>query len=292
MGASVLDPRFPEVREFLAETYERALRDWNLDGLKLDFIDSFRIYGSDPAEKDNYAGRDFKSVSDAVSELFAMLRKRLNAVKPDLLIEFRQNYIGPAIRTFGNMMRASDCPADAFANHTRIANLRMTSGVSAVHSDMLEWHPDEPVETAAMQVLACLFGVIQYSMRLRGLPEAHHAMMRHWIAFTQEHREALLHGDFRPHGPAEIYTILEGATDKEAIFAVYAENAVCAVTQPRPTVIVVNATGRDFLYLDLAKAPLRAEAFDTFGASVGSPQVTVGPQRVALPRSGYLRLTF
>jgi hypothetical protein len=64
------------------------------------------------------------------------------------------------------------------------------------------------------------------------------------------------------------------------------------VTQPRPTVIVVNATGRDFLYLDLAKAPLRAEAFDTFGASVGSPQVTVGPQRVALPRSGYLRLTF
>ena len=218
--------------------------------------------------------------------------RRLRAIKPDILVEFRQSYIGPAIRAYGNMFRAGDCPGDPCANRIRISNLRLTSGASAVHSDMLMWHPSATPEAAAQQVLASLFGVIQYSMRLRGLPEAHHAMMRHWIAFTQEHREALLHGDFRPHGPAECYTILEGATDKEAIFAVYAENAVCAVTQPRPTVIVVNATGRGFLYLDLPKAPTCAEAFDTFGASAGTPQVTAGPQRVAIPRSGYLRLMF
>ena len=33
LGAGVLDPRFPEVREFLIETYESALREWDLDGL-------------------------------------------------------------------------------------------------------------------------------------------------------------------------------------------------------------------------------------------------------------------
>ena len=64
------------------------------------------------------------------------------------------------------------------------------------------------------------------------------------------------------------------------------------MAQLRPTVIVVNATGRDFLYLDLPKAPLHAEAFDTFGSLAGTPQMIVGTQRVDVPRSGYLRLSF
>ena len=37
-----LDPRFPEVREFLISTYEKAVREWDIDGVKLDFIDSFK----------------------------------------------------------------------------------------------------------------------------------------------------------------------------------------------------------------------------------------------------------
>ena len=287
IGASVLDPRFPEVREFLAATYERAVRNWDLDGLKLDFIDSFRIYGTDPAEKDGYAGRDFKSVPDAVRELFDLLRERLNAVKPDLLIEFRQSYIGPAIRTFGNMMRASDCPADAFANHARIANLRLTSGVSAVHSDMLEWHPDEPVETASMQVLACLFGVIQYSMRLAALPPDHREMVRHWIRFTAAHSNALLHGGFTPHGAAAGYTCLEGWNATERIVALYVEDTVCDVTDLTRDTYVVNATPCASIPLRLLRAPDSAEVFDTLGRKVATPLLASGLQDCQVPSGGY-----
>ncbi|MEO1203621.1 MAG: glycoside hydrolase family 36 protein, partial [Pseudomonadota bacterium] len=39
LGAYVLDPRYPEVRQFLIDHYVRAVRDWGWDGLKLDFID-------------------------------------------------------------------------------------------------------------------------------------------------------------------------------------------------------------------------------------------------------------
>ena len=49
---NVLDPRFPEVREFLCNLYETALRDWNVDGFKLDFIDRFKFAGADPAVPD------------------------------------------------------------------------------------------------------------------------------------------------------------------------------------------------------------------------------------------------
>src|SRR5262249_18386183 len=41
LGAYVLDPRYPEVRRHLVDVYRRALREWGVDGFKLDFIERF-----------------------------------------------------------------------------------------------------------------------------------------------------------------------------------------------------------------------------------------------------------
>lgn len=43
-----LDPRYPEVREYIVSHYVRMMRDWDLDGFKLDFIDSFRMTKETP----------------------------------------------------------------------------------------------------------------------------------------------------------------------------------------------------------------------------------------------------
>ena len=128
MGAAVLDPRFPEVRKFLVDTYVKALKDWNIDGFKLDFIDSFGIWGEDPAAKENYAGRDIKSLPVAVDRLMTEVKAALTAIKPDILVEFRQSYVGPAIRKYGNMLRVGDCPGNLRRNRFAIANLRLASG--------------------------------------------------------------------------------------------------------------------------------------------------------------------
>ena len=303
LSCATLDPRFREVRDFLADTFGRAVREWNLDGLKLDFIDRFRFDGEDPAIAENFAGRDIRSLPDAVDALLSDISRRLRAVKPDILVEFRQSYIGPAIRRYGNLFRAADCAGDTIANRVRTTNLRLTSGASAVHSDMLLWHPAATPEAAALQILSVLFSVIQYSVRLRDIPPAHHAMVRHWLAFTREHRDALLHGEFRPHGAGMGYPVLEGATEGEAVYAVYAGCAVCRVEKPRPTVIVVNATGRDGLYVELPAAPKKAEVFDTFGNNqpvsglaqndlAGACAAPETARFIPVPCSGYLRLSF
>ena len=295
LSCATLDPRFREVRDFLADTFERAVREWNLDGLKLDFIDRFRFDGDDPAIAENFAGRDIRSLPDAVDALLSDIMRRLRAIRPDILVEFRQSYIGPAIRRYGNLFRAGDCAGDLIANRVRTTNLRLTSGASAVHSDMLLWHPSASPEAAALQILSVLFGVIQYSVRLREIPSDHHAMVRHWLAFTREHRDALLHGTFRPHGVGMDCPVLEGATAKEAVYAVYSDSAVCRVEKPLPSAIVVNATGGDRLYVDLPAAPKTAEIFDTFGSPAGNGgdrRFAAGAQCIAVPPSGYVRFTF
>ena len=289
MGAWVLDPRFPEVREFLASTYERAVRDWNLDGLKLDFIDSFVAPDPDPAAAENWAGRDVRSVPEAVHVLMTEVRRRLEAARPGILIEFRQSYMGPAIRSFGNMIRAGDVPGDPLRNRARIARLRLTSGTTAVHSDMLEWNPRETPQQAAQQILSVLFSVIQYSMRLDRLPADHKRMMRHWIAWTTAHRDALLRGAFRPRRPELGYPLLEGATDAERVLAVYEPDLAATVPADREA-WVVNATDDPSVLLDLSAAPAAAEAFDVFGDPAPAPALSAGLRRAAVPPSGLLRL--
>ena len=175
-----LDPRYKEVRDFLIGIYSKALIDWNLDGLKLDFIDSFALKGKS-LEPD--PRRDYESLEEAIDVLMTDITAALTAINPNVLIEFRQSYVGPAIRKYGNMLRVADCPNDAIVNRHGSVNLRFTSGNTAVHSDMIMWHYDEPVESAAQQFVNILYAVPQVSMRIARLNEEHKKMCSFFCLF-------------------------------------------------------------------------------------------------------------
>ncbi len=291
-NVGVLDPRFPEVREYICLTYERALREWNLDGFKLDFIDSFKIKGTDPAVAEGYAGRDIKSVPEAVDVLMIDIAKRLQAIKPEILIEFRQNYIGPAIRQYGNILRARDCPGDMQCNRLRIANLRLTSGTTAVHADMLEWNINEKPESAARHILSALYGVVQYSVMLRDIPKEQFDMVKHWIDFSQKHRQTLLHGDFRPYNPENCFPVLEAESKEERIITVYQEGVMVDAGEPNRDIYIINATGVEKTVVELQKEPRRVEYYDTYGNVVAGDKLVKGLQRADIPVSGYIKLIY
>ncbi len=287
-----LDPRFPEVRKFICDIYVRAMKEWKIDGLKLDFIDTFGFRGGDPAEKDKYAGRDIQNLGDAIDRLMKDVYAAVTAVKPDALIEFRQSYTGPGIRQYGNMMRASDCPGDLLANRCRIANLRLTSGDTAVHADMLEWHPKETAENAARHVLSAMFGVIQYSVMLRTLPADHKRMVAHWLDFSLRHREALLKGKFRPRHYEAFYPLIEGESARERVIAVYNDVSFADCGAADRDVYVLNATGKDGLIVKLRGKSASVEIHDTFGARVGRVKLAAGVHELAVPASGYAKIVF
>ena len=286
-GGRILDPRFPEVRQFICGVYAKAMKDWRLDGMKLDFIDYINFSGTDPAVKENYAGRDIKSLAEATDRLMKDVRKAITAVKPDALIEFRQSYVGPAMRQYGNMFRARDCEGDVTANRSRIANMRLASGKTAVHADMLLWNGSDDPASSARFILSTIFGAVQYSMMLRTTPEDHKRMMRHWIEFSRRHEDALLHGAFRPHGYGENYPVIEAWNDEERIIGVYAPHRIVRVEQDGRDTYILNASGTDELVLDL-DAPATAEVFDTYGKTSGRSELSAGISRVNAPKGGYI----
>ncbi len=246
LGAGVLDPRFPEVREFLIETYESALREWDLDGFKLDFVDSFGT------SQRTGGGRDFEGVPEAVDRLLEDTIVRLRRTKPDVMVEFRQSYVGPLMRKYGNMFRAMDCPNDAVENRMHTLDIRLLCGDTATHSDMLMWHPEDPVHSAALQLVNVLFGVPQISVLLDRIPPEHVEMLRFWLGFWREHRDVFLDGALEPLHPEAIYPVVLAHTESKLAAAAYANAVVPLEGEVPATLLVVNGTLEEGVVVYLA----------------------------------------
>ncbi|MEM9822469.1 MAG: alpha-galactosidase, partial [Bacteroidota bacterium] len=218
------DPRYPEVRNYLIHIYVNALKTWKVDGFKLDFIDDFKVYPETDLSKAN--GRDYASVNQAVERLLRDVYESLQAIQPNILIEFRQKYIGPALRSFGNMFRAFDCPNDSLTNRIRTTDVKLLCGQTAVHSDMFTWHYDEPVELAALQVVNILFSVPQISVRLGEVSEECLQMLHFYTHYWRSHREILLDGEFQAYRPSSNYPLLKSKNGQKIIYGIYDETIV------------------------------------------------------------------
>jgi alpha-galactosidase len=293
IGAYTLDPRFPDVRRYLIDVYARALVDWKLDGVKLDFIDEFGA--DDKTVFEAIGGRDIASVNEATDRLMTAISDELHKINPDVLIEFRQRYIGPLMRKYGNMFRSSDCPNSYVMNRVNIADLRLLAGNTAVHSDMIMWYPDEPVELAALQMTNILFSVPQVSMRLREVPKSQLQMIRFYTDYWRANRAVLLDGSFQARSPAANYPLLVGTSPKKTIFGLY-ENQVVLLdsTTVRPAIDIVNGKNSDQVVISTAEdlGPYRYVIRDSQGQVTkrGGVELHRGVEAFSVPVSGVLAL--
>ena len=286
MKAGVLDPRYPEVRAYLKDTYKRFLRDYDIDGFKLDFIDSFRT-GDTTAEPND--SMDCATVEEAVWRLLVEIEEELAAIKPGLLFEYRQNYIGPAINRFGNMLRVADCAYDALTNRIGIVDLRLMGYPVAVHSDMLFWSKDEAISLCAKQLLNILFGVPQISVILADSTEEQKNLLKHYLDYWTENRGILLHGAFRPQHPELNYTSVTAESDQKSITVLYADLPYS--WDGRDSDVFLNGDEDGLILENAADRDAEAVWFDCFGRQLGSERVSAGSiVRLPVPQTGLLTL--
>ncbi len=264
----VLDPRFPEVREYLIEHYVKAVKDWKWDGLKLDFIDQFKSDENTILEAID--GRDFASVYEAVDQLMSDMIIELKAVNPNVMVEFRQRYIGPAMRKYGNMFRATDIPNGAVKNRQRIVNLRVLSGDTAIHSDMLMWHYDEPVEIAALQLLNIFYSVPQLSVRLAELPDKHLKMVTYYTKYWKENKDILLNGTFQPSGIVGRYPLISSHKSNKQIVTLYDDQIAETSSKYINSIDVINAKKSSSVIVKLNKdwAKIKLVVTDAMGNKI------------------------
>ncbi len=177
------DLRSRKHAEATLKKMDALVRDWGLDGLKVDFLDY------EPALPEEPRGRE---TFDFVKRLAAIIRRRAGA---DALIEFRQRYATPQMLDFGTQFRAGDVPFDYLLNLSRVATIRILLGNDVpVHADPLYWREDEMDLTVARHMIASLAGVPMVSMDLAKLRSAHKAIVSNYLGFYREHLQTFAHG--------------------------------------------------------------------------------------------------
>ncbi len=292
-GAYVLDPRYPTVRESIINTYITAMEEWGLDGFKLDFIGFFAATDETVLEASD--GRDYASVNEAVDRLMTDVMAQLRARNPEVLIEFRQPYIGPLMRKYGNMFRGVDAPNNAVANRAEVTDIRLLGGNTAPHSDMFMWHEEDPVESAALQFLNVLFAVPQLSVRLTQLPGDHVEMVGFWTRYWTENRAVLMDGEFVPVNPGAVYPVIRASSDDKAIVGVYGEALATLDDRPYTTIDLVNAKSTGTVAIDMPAdlGPAEVTIYDARGRVVDrqSRFIDAGLHRFEAPASGLVSIS-
>jgi len=288
--APVLDPRYSEVRAYLIGLYKKAIIEWDIDAFKFDFIDEFRSYPE--TELTLADGRDYANVNKAVYRLMTDVMLELRSINEDVAIEFRQRYIGPVMRKFGNMFRAFDAPNDPVANRVRTTDVRIMCRDSAVHSDMITWHPTDTVERVALQVINALFSVPQISVLQSKLPEEHLQMLRFYTQYWSDNREVILEGKFSPHNPLGNYPVLQSSTRNHSVIGVYDRSVVDAPLIDR--VDIVNGTVSHQLFVRFGGiGTYDYLVLDCQGAKKSSGQSDVNDQVTTyeVPVGGMIRMS-
>ncbi len=278
-----LDPRYKKVREYLSNLYETAIKEWDLDGLKLDFIDSFVLRGKS-LETDER--RDYESLEDAIHCLLNEIKEKLTKLKSDVLIEFRQSYVGPSIRKYGNMLRVGDCPGDVLTNRSQAINLRLTSGKTAVHSDMIMWNKTDSVENAAEQFINIIYTVPQISVMIDELNEKHHRMLKFYISFWKEYSNILLNGKLTAENPETDFSSARVTLKGTEIITPYT-NSLVEIFENKS--IILNATAKEFLVIKGAEG-YKAKVVNCLGETVTEFIIKNTLEEIKVSRAGLIYL--
>ncbi|MER6945044.1 glycoside hydrolase family 36 protein [Nonomuraea sp. NPDC000554] len=278
-GAFALDPRLPEVRAHIVRTCARLVAHYGLDGLKFDFLNEAMVYAGDVSDE----RVDVLDVGEAMRLLMAELRAALERIHPDVLIELRQPYTGPGMASFGNMLRADDCPADATDNRVRTIDVSLMATGGAVHSDMLMWDLAATPATAARQLLAVLHTVPQLSTRLTMLPESHLRMLRFWLDQHRRLYPILRDGELEPGRPDELYATVSATLDEDAVISMYGERVARVASHRRIFVVNASAVGRVVLDVTGAERTTELTVHCATGEVVEQRLLTLRPGLFSLP---------
>ncbi len=285
-GQATLDPRFPFVREYVQNTVVGFFEKYDLDGLKLDFIEAFAAKSAKSFDE----RWDTLSVEEGVNKLLSGIYTAMTRIKPNAMIEFRQPYLSPAIRRYGNLFRVSDCPDDMMKNRFYSINLRLVLGSSAVHSDMLLWNQREKDSAVFRQLCSTLFTVPQISMKPSALSPAHERILSAFLRYHESNRTLLLSGDLECSRPEAHYALVWANGENKRILLAYL--AVPIPVDDYDETDILNCTVSDVLLLTVKGEEYFCEIVDIYGnkKEAYDLRAEAGTIRLQVPTECYIHV--
>lgn len=176
-GFHVLCMRSPQAREIMADICVRLAKEYDTDGAKYDLYNCVPDVACCCKEHEH----DTDSMVVALQKTMELIWQKVRAVKPNYMVELKQNYGGSRLATYGTMMRAGDTPYCPEGNFLRTAYIQSYTPYAA--NDYQTITNYDTLESAAKVIIKMLaVGIPTYSMDLLALEEE----KKQLIAFLNE----------------------------------------------------------------------------------------------------------
>ena len=234
-GCYVFRSKEKEASNAMLDKLQHVIKDHDLDGLKIDFLD----YILPDIEKPE--GR-------TATEFIRRLSGKVREVRQDALIEFRQSYATPGMMAYGTQFRAGDVPFDFIDNFLRLAQIRISMGDGIpIHADPAYWHSNESAMNISRHMIASLAGVPMLSMDMASLSDMEYKIIKHWLGFYKLHLDTFRQGKWKVHYSMNNLAFMRAAGEKESIIFLleptYLQEALASCADHK--VIVLNLAGKE-----------------------------------------------
>lgn len=290
----VLDPRYSDVRKYLVSTYANFLSTWNFDGYWFDFLKGF--YPKEGAVIDPDKGRDFVSIDLAVDTLYADMKTRLNAIKPNFFMGQIFSVVGPNLVSYQNFLTGFVGVENTQVVREKMVNNRLLYGKFTPFMEVVAINPRESEEDIARKLQSVLFGNPYLSFYATTLPEASKQTIRFWLDYWKKNHKVIFEGSFEPMQVSRFYPGIKVENEQKIIYMVYEDYTInLPVVLNKPIdVIHSKTTGNIQFLMNKADAHYNYEIFDCKGVSTEKGIVKCKNKNAVdfvVPTAGFIRIT-
>jgi hypothetical protein len=280
-----LCPCCPEARQAILNKLPELL-SYGFDGLKVDLYNNI---GSEPCSADH--PHDCSTTTEGVMVLMKEYWERLKQLKPDAMMESKNNYANVYSAQFGSMTRGGDSPFDINNNFWNCVYTRAYAPV--VHNDYLCWTPSETEhDLAVLLIKQVTAGVPTISVDLTEISGGQEAVLRGWLSVYNQYLETFVKGTVEPQsGAMDVWVTTDSRT---AIVSLLHDAKEFEWPEGKEQVVVLNGTDNECIYTRLKNSAVASQAkMDHRTQVIGRAEVKlVDKGSVSIPPAGMAVFTF
>jgi hypothetical protein len=273
----------PEAREAMAAIAENFITEWGFDGAKYDLFNCVPNARCRAVEHRH----DTDSMVEGLERTLEAMARRCRALRPDYIIELKQNYGTPWLARHGTMTRAGDTPYCPEGNYLRTLHVQAYSPF-AINDYQTVTNADSPQDAACVVIKMLAAGIPTYSIDFDRLGEANKRVIAHYNGWYNANLTQFMRHRTPLDGEANVLRLQADAEDY-----VFLVNNSGAVPLERATTIL-NGTHKGDLFVRTAR-PRRATvaALDCQGVRLRRRQAELrGWTHLDAPPGGMLRIEF
>lgn len=290
----VLDPRYADVRNYLVSTYSNFLKQWQFDGYWFDFLKGF--YPKEGAVIDQDKGRDFMSIDLAVDSLYSEMKKRLNALKPNIFMGQFFPVVGPNLVSYQNFLTGFVGVENTQVVREKMVNNRLLYGEYTPFMEVVAISPRDSEVDIARKLQAVLFGNPYLSFYVSTLSDGSKKTIRFWLDYWKRNHDVIFDGNFEPIQVARFYPVIKAEAEKKMIYMQYEDYTINLPVKLSKTIDVINSklTGNVQFMMGNSSDQYNYEIFDCKGLSI---EKGIGKSKnknlvdFSVPFAGLIRIT-